>query len=176
MKRVARSNEEHSPPIQTSCLGPVDECAHPEADSGDEDEAEIAVGGLVVSGGEAAPVLQPVEATLDPVPERVDVVVDRDLNLPASPHRDDRRDAARFHCRTDGIGIVAAIGEQNLRFRPVGIQERQSTGVVGGLAGCDVDGYGETGSVGAEMNFGRKPTSRAPETLSRSPPLAPAAQ
>ena len=104
------------------------------------------------------------------------MVVDRDLDLPTSPHRNDRGDATRFHLRAEGIGIVAAIGEKDLRFRAFGIEQRQSTGVVGGLAGCDVDGYGETCAVGAEMNFGRKPTARAPETLSRSPPLAPAAQ
>ena len=103
-------------------LGPVDECTRPQADGGDEDEAEVAFRGLVVTGGQTAPVLQPVEAALDPVPESVDVAVDRDLNLPASPHRDDRRDAAHFHLRADGIGIVAAIGEQNLRFRPVGVE------------------------------------------------------
>ena len=104
------------------------------------------------------------------------MVVDRDLDLPASPHRDDRRDAARLHLGADCIGIVAAIGEKDLRFWPFGIEERQSTRVVRGLAGGDVDGYGEAVSIGAEMNFGRKPTSRTPETLSRSPPLAPAAQ
>ena len=142
----------------------------------DEDEAEIAVGGLVVAGGQTAPVLQPVEAALDPVPQGVEVVVDRNLDLAASPHRNDRGHAARFHLRADSIGIVAAIGEQNPRFRPIGIEERQGASVVRGLARRDVDGYGETGAVGAEMNFGRKPTSRAPETLSRSPPLAPAAQ
>ena len=74
------------------------------------------------------------------------------------------------------VGIVAAIGQKNLRLRPLGVEERQGTGIVGSLARRDVDGYGQSGTVGAEMNFGRKPTSRAPETLSRSPPLAPAAQ
>jgi hypothetical protein len=39
-------------------LGPVDEVPHPQPDGGDEDEAEIAVGGLVVSGGQSAAVLE----------------------------------------------------------------------------------------------------------------------
>lgn len=73
------------------------------------------------------------------------------------------------------VGIVAAISQKDFRLWPVGVEERQDTGVVGGLARRDVDGYREADSGGAEMNLGRKPTSRAPETLSRRPPFAPAA-
>jgi len=104
------------------------------------------------------------------------VVVDGDLDLPAAPRRNDRRDTSGFHFLPDSIGIVAAIGEKDLRFRSVGIEEGESASVVGGLAGRDVDGYGEAGFVRAEMNLCREATARAPETLSRSPPLAPAAQ
>lgn len=75
------------------------------------------------------------------------MVVYGQLDLPISPHRNDRGDAARFHLCADGIGIVAAIGEKNLRLRPAGIEQRQSAGVIGGLAGGDIDGYRETGAV-----------------------------
>jgi hypothetical protein len=38
-------------------LGSVDEVPDPKSDGSDEDEAEVAFGGLVVSGGESAAVL-----------------------------------------------------------------------------------------------------------------------
>jgi hypothetical protein len=41
-----------------SALGPVDEVPDPQSGGGDEDEAKIAVGGLIVTGGEPAAVLQ----------------------------------------------------------------------------------------------------------------------
>lgn len=157
-------------------LGPVDEYACPYADCSDEDEAEIAVGGFVVAGGQTAPVFQLVEAALDLIAQCVDVVVDGELDLAVPPHRDDRCDATDLHCRPDFIGIVSAIGKKNFRLRPFGVKQGQSAGVIGSLAGSNVDGYGQACAVGAEMNFGRKPTSRAPQTLFRSPPFAPAAQ
>ena len=98
------------------------------------------------------------------------MIVDGELDLAAAPRRDHRCDAASLHFFPDMVGVVAAIGQKDLRLWPVGVEERQGSGVVGGLARRDVDGYRETDSVGVEMNFGRKPTSRAPETLSRSPP------
>ena len=39
-------------------LGPVDEVPDPYSGGGDEDEADVAVGGLVVSGGQSAAVLE----------------------------------------------------------------------------------------------------------------------
>lgn len=121
-------------------------------------------------------VLQLVEAALDPVSQGIDVIVDGDLDLAAATRRDHRCDAASLPLFSDVVAIVAAIGQKDFRLGPVGVEERQGTGIVGGLARRDVDGYRPSGTVGAEMNFGRKPTSRAPETLSLSPPLAPAAQ
>jgi hypothetical protein len=44
--------------------------AEPEADRGDVDEAQEAFGGLVVAGGDAAGVLELVEAPLDEVARR----------------------------------------------------------------------------------------------------------
>lgn len=46
--------------------------AEPEADRGDVDEPEEAFGSLVVAGGDAAGVLEFVEATLDEVAQAVE--------------------------------------------------------------------------------------------------------
>ena len=104
------------------------------------------------------------------------MIIGGDLELPAATRRDHRCDTASLHLLSEVVGIVAAIGKKDFRLGPVGFEERQGAGVVGGLTRRDVDGYGQSGTVGTEMNFGRKATARAPETLSRSPPLAPVAQ
>lgn len=59
MRGAAMAREEAGP-------GPADECSRPQPDDRDEDEAEVALGGLVAAGGEVAGVLQLVEAALDP--------------------------------------------------------------------------------------------------------------
>lgn len=39
-----------------STLGPIDEVPYPQSGEGDEDEAEVAIGGLVVPGRQSAAV------------------------------------------------------------------------------------------------------------------------
>lgn len=139
------------------------------------EEAEIALGGLVVTGGKAAPVLQLVETAFNPVPEGIDVAVDGDWGLPVSACWNDWLDASGGHRFPDGIGIVTPIRAQDLRLRSEGSHERQGASIIRGLPRGDVDSYGETGAVRAEMDLCRGVPSRAPKTLSWSPPLAPAA-
>lgn len=139
------------------------------------DEAEEAGGGLVVTRGDAAGILEAVEAPLDPVAQGVDVAIDRFADAPALPGGDDRDAAARLHVLADRVGVVAAIGEQDPHGRSVGGHERVVSLVVRHLAAGDLGGYGQAGAVRAEVDLGREATARAPETLSLSPPLAPAA-
>ena len=54
------------------------------------DEAEIAVGGFVVSGGQPSGVLELVKASFDHVAQDVDVGINRQLDEPVALGRDHR--------------------------------------------------------------------------------------
>jgi hypothetical protein len=110
------------------------------------------------------------------IAQGVDVIVDEDRSFSVSASGDHRRDGASLHLLAQTVGIVAPVGDKYLRLGTIGIHERKSTIVIGGLARCDLDGYWETGTVGAEVELCREATLRAPKTLARSPPFAPAAQ
>ncbi len=67
------------------------------------DEAEIAVGGFVVSGGEAAGVFELVEASLDHVAQSIDGGNDGKLDEPVALGRDHRDAAAFCSIRADSV-------------------------------------------------------------------------
>lgn len=156
-------------------LGRVDKVHGPQACRDDVDEAEIARGGLVVSGRQSAGVLELVEAALDAVPEGVDVVVDRDLNFSPASRRDDGGAAVGLGVRADAVGVVALVGDQHLWRGRVGVHHEVVALVVRDFPAGDLGGDREAFGVGAEMDFGREATFRAAKTLSLSPPFAPAA-
>lgn len=161
--------------VEIADLGRVDEVLQPQADRGEVDEAEEAGGGLVVARGDASGVLQAIEAPLDPVAQRVDVAVDGLADAPALPGGDHGHAATRLDVLADGVGVAAAIGEQNPHRRPVGGHERAIPFAVRHFAAGDLSGYGQAGAVRPEVDLGRQATARAPETLALHPPLAPAA-
>lgn len=71
--------------------------AEPEADRSDVDEAEKAFCGLVVASGDAAGILQLVEAPLDQVTQPVELAVHRDAQLACLSHGDNRDHVTGFH-------------------------------------------------------------------------------
>ena len=71
--------------------------AEPETDRRDVDEAQEALGGLVVAGGDAAGVFQPVEAAFDEVAQPVEGAIHRREQLASFAHGDDRYHVAHFH-------------------------------------------------------------------------------
>ena len=139
------------------------------------DEAEIACGGFVVSGCQAARILELVEAALDTVSEGVDVIVDRDLDLSSATHRDDRDAAIRLGVLADPVGVIPLVGDENLRFWRVGVHHQIVALVVRDFPAGDLRRDRESFRVGAEMDFGRDAAFRAAKTLALSPPFAPAA-
>ena len=139
-------------------------------------EAEIARCGFVISGREPSRVLELVEASLDAVAQGVDVTIDRDLNLAAPAGRNDARSAPFPQRFANMIGIIAAIGKQDFGFRSLRFHQRIKARIIRDLAGGDLGGYWQAFAIRAEVNLRREATSRAPKTLTRSPPLAPAAQ
>ncbi len=73
------------------------------------DEAEIAVGGFVVSGGQPSGVLELVKASFDHVAQGVDVGIDRQLDEPVALGRDHRSAAAPLHILANEISIITFI-------------------------------------------------------------------
>lgn len=149
--------------------------AEPEADRGYVDEPEEAFGGLEVAGGDAAGVLEFVEAALDEVAQAVEDTVYGHTQLAGLAHRDDRYDVARFHGFANLVRVIAAVGEENGWFRHVVVHDQVEAQIVRCLPRRDVGPHGEARAVDPEVDLGREATSRTAETLSWSPPLAPAA-
>ncbi len=149
--------------------------AEPEADRCNVDEAQEALGGLVVAGCDASGVLEFVEAPLDKVAQPVEGAVDGHAQLAGLAHRDHRHHVARLHGFANTVRVIASIGKQYGRFWQVVVHDQIEAEVVGCLARRDVRSHGQARAVDAEVDFGREATARTAETLSRSPPLAPAA-
>ena len=69
------------------------------------DEAEIAVGGFVVTGRQPSGVFELVEASLDHVTQGVDRGIDGELDQPVPFGRDHRGAAALLHIFTPNVSI-----------------------------------------------------------------------
>ena len=120
-------------------------------------EAEIARGGLVISGCDAPCVLQTVDASLDEVTQDIDEIVDGFLNPSAFSHRNDCGAAALFDVSSDAIRIIAPVGQQHLRVRPA-IHHPVVALVVRDLPGGDLGLREQAAAIGAEMNLAREAT------------------
>ena len=68
----------------------------------------------MVSGGNAAPVLEPAEHALDAVALFVDVGVARDLHLSVRPSRDAWLDPEARQGLAEPIAVVALVGDEHL--------------------------------------------------------------
>ena len=147
----------------------------PEADGRDVDETQEAFGGLVVAGGDAAGVFQPVEAAFDEVAQPVEGAIHRHPQLAGFPHGDHRQHVARLHGLANIVRIVAAIGQQDGGLGQVVGHHQIEAEIVRCLAGRDLRPHRQAGTVDAEVDLGREATPRTAETLARSPPFAPAA-
>ena len=122
------------------------------------DEAEIAVGGLIVSGCQPSGVLQLVKATLDHVAQGVDGGIDGQLDEPVALGRDHRDTTATFHIFANEVSIIAFIGQQHFGRWPVGIHNRQIAFVIRRFTAGQCERYGQAQRIDAEVDFGRKAT------------------
>ncbi len=89
------------------------------------DAAEVAVGGLVVSGCKAPGVSQLIEAALGHIGQRVDCGIDGQLDQAVPLGRDHRHAASVFHALTNEISVVRLVPEQHFGRRPVGTHDGQ---------------------------------------------------
>ena len=122
------------------------------------DEAEVAVGGLVVTGRQPSGVFELVEAALDHVTQGVERGIDGELDQPVPLGRDHRSAAAAFHIFANEVSIIASVGEQHLGCWPIGIDDRQIAFVIGDFAARQSKSYGQAQRIDAEMDLGRKAT------------------
>jgi hypothetical protein len=121
-------------------------------------EAEVAVGGFVVSGCQPSGILELVEAAFDHVAQGIDGGVDGKLDEPVALGRDHRRAAAPLHIFANEVSIIAFVGQQHLGRRPVCVHDRQIAFVIGDFAAGQGEGYGQAQRIDAEMDLGRKAT------------------
>ena len=121
-------------------------------------EAEVAVGGFVVSGGQSAGIFELVEAALDHIAQRVDGGIDRQLNEPVAFGRDHSEAAAPFHIFANEVSIIAFIGEQHLWCWPVGIHDRQISLEIGDFTAGQCKRDRQARCIDAEMDLGREAT------------------
>src|SRR3954469_11916493 len=155
-------------------LGRVDE-SEPEAGSSQLDEGEIACGGLVVAGGDGAELLQLVVQPLDPIPQAVELAVERQRRRAGRVGRDHRQDAAEQQVLPDPVGIVAHVADQAARARCHVLDQGLKCTALVRLSGREDDGEWQPIRVAAQVQLGREAAAGAAQRLSVLPPLAPAA-
>ena len=132
--------------------------AQPESDGRDVDEAQEALGGLVVAGGDAAGVFERVEAALDEVAKPVEGAIHGHPLLTGFPQGDHRQHIARLHGPANIIKIVATIGQQDGRLGQVVGHDQIESEIIRCLAGRDLGPHGQARAVDAEVDPGREAT------------------
>ena len=147
----------------------------PKPDRRDVDEAEVACRSFVVPSSNPAGVFELVEAALDHVTKPIESMIYADAHLAGLAHRNLGQDIAFIHGFPNAISIITSICQQHARFWQVTVHHQIETQIVGRLPRRDVRSHWQAMRVDAEVDLGRKPTSRTAKTLSRSPPFAPAA-
>ena len=147
----------------------------PEAGSSQLDEGEVACGGLVVAGGDGAELLQLVVQPLDPIPQAVQLAVERQRRRAGRVGRDHRQDAADQQVLPDPVGIVAHVADQAARARRHVLDQGLECAALVRLPGREDDGERQPIRVAAQVQLGREATAGAAQRLSVLPPLAPAA-
>ena len=130
------------------------------------------MGELVVSGGDATPVLQPAETALDDIAVLVGFLVMADVRLAAGFARNDGLDAFLFKKGADGVGVITLVGEElfdagdeaDAFFRPH---------AVGGVAGREDESPRPAEFIDDRVNLAVATALREPDRLKIGPPFPP---
>ena len=112
------------------------------------------------------------EAALDMIAQSVDVAVDGRLDFAVLARRDDGLCAPFREVFTNGIAVVAFVGDENLGLGAGFVHYRLIAHVAGNLAARQRDRDGKPDRVGSQMDLGRVATARAPDILVSSPLFA----
>lgn len=136
-------------------------------------EGQEEAGSAVVTSGEAAELLEPVEAPLDDVSLAIKFSVVMSLVMAARMRRDHWLCTGRPDCSDQSAAVVATIGND------MGGVEAfdQSLGLrhVVGLARRDDQAERAASAIAGHMNFGAQTSSGAPQSLCGGPPFPVAA-
>ena len=122
------------------------------------DEAEIAISGFLVAGGQSSGILELVEAALDHISQGVDCGIDGQLYQPVPLGREHGDAATLFHVFANEVSIIAFVGQQHFGSWPIGLHDRQIAFVIGDFAAGQRERYGQAQRIDAEMDLGRKAT------------------
>lgn len=122
------------------------------------DEAEVAIGGFVVTGCQPSSIFELVEAAFDHVAQGIDCGIDGQLDRPVPLCRDHGGAAAPLHIFSDEVSIIALVGKQYFGRWPIGIHDRHISLEVGGFAPGQRHRYGQAQRIDPEMDLGRKAT------------------
>ena len=156
--------------------GRVDE-GYPQFDWGECDEAEVGFTGLVVAGGDAAPVLELAEQTRDQIAPAMFLAVMWDRYPAVALGRDDRLDAGSGDLGTDGIGVVTFVGKQRLDAVGHHPEQRAKALDIMRLAGRQHEPERPAVTVASGVEFGGEATARSAKPLVLLIPLfSPTAQ
>lgn len=122
------------------------------------DEAEVAIGGFIITGGQSARIFEFVETAFDHIAQRVDRGIDRKLDAPVAFGWDHREAAASPPIFTDEGGIIASVGKQHLWRWSVSIHDRQISLEIRDCTAGQCKRDRQAHCVDAEMDFGREAT------------------
>ena len=139
-------------------------------------DIEKGPGEFVISGGDGAVDLQMSDHALDAIALAVDAPVPADFGFACGFGRDAGTDACVVQAGTNGIRVVALVGEEidgPLIGERDHIFERRA---VCGFAGCEMEDERDALGITETMNFTGEPAPRAAKSLFASPPFAPAAE
>src|SRR5262249_48015970 len=125
----------------------------------------------VIASGETSKVLELVEAALDAVALAVERLVVPDDLFAAAVGGDHALHAGRLDGRADGIAVVSLVSDDSATLHAV--QHSVGRAAVVHLAAGQKKAQRASKGVGEEMDLGRQPTSGTPQSLIRSPFLAP---
>ncbi len=138
------------------------------------DEPEIAARRLVVAGRDRSEALEPVEEDLDQVALAIQLPVELEqVPLPHWVRMDDGFHPPLAHCIDDGVGVVARVGEHCLAARSP--QQIDGHGALVLLARRQRDLLRTPLGGDERVDFRRKASSRASQSVLLDPPFPPAA-
>ena len=139
-------------------------------------DVEERAGEFVILGGDGAVNLQVSDHAFDAIALTIDALVPADLGFAIGFGRNAGADAGVMQAATNGIGVIAFVGEEvggSLIGECDHIFERRA---VCGLAGCEMEDEREGLGITETMNFTGEPAPRTAKSLFASPPFAPAAE
>lgn len=130
---------------------------------------------LVVSGGDAAEVLEPAEHALDEIAALVGFGVEGVMSLAGGVVGDHRQRAALDQEAADGVAVVSGVGSQAVGRLDGGDQVDGGAGVAE-LTGGDGQGDRPALPIDQGVDLRRASATRAAYGLGLRPPFPPAAQ